>query len=85
MRNFELCYLEQERQNIMVKCLMAKDMLPQYESIYSRHNNLAERSKQVVKNPTTLIEDFSNICTNIIREVCRIMEADPAKRWRMKF
>jgi len=61
-RYFELCGLSQENQNMMIKCLIARDMLPIYESVDVKHVNFEDRLRAAFKKPTSLIGDFLKLC-----------------------
>ena len=61
-RYFSLCNLEQEVQNVMIKCLIARDILPMYEAVEEKEMNFDERLRKAFKRPTTLITDFLALC-----------------------
>lgn len=60
-RYFQLCGLDQDNQNMMIKCLISRDILPIYEAVDVKFINFEDRLREAFKKPSTLIGDFLNL------------------------
>ena len=60
-RYFDVCGLETANRNMMVKCLIQRDILSIYEAVEEKGQGFENKLREAFQKPTSLIDDFLEI------------------------
>ena len=60
-RYFDLCGLDDLNRNMIVKCLIRRDLLPVYEPVPEKNQGFEKKLREAFQKPASLIEDFLEI------------------------